>query len=236
MAISAMVKIPEKKRKAGQRAGLTRAKIAAGALHLCLTPGQKVSVHTVAKHLKVVPTTIRAHFKGGFDEVLDEVAALVLDELAPPFKPNQSAEDYLLQFFRTLLAAGREKPFVIRLMAVRLTDTPLLNPSFAERMCAALGSLSQNQDGARAFRRFVGRLSGLVLVETGAPALLEPKAAASIVASKIAALGEVQFPTLHELAKEFGEDFFKRAETAYLDAEAAFAVHALITELVANDG
>ena len=60
----------ETKRKAGQRAGLTRAKIVDAALKLWEAAGPEgFTIRKLAVRLKVVPTTIRAHVKGGIAEL-----------------------------------------------------------------------------------------------------------------------------------------------------------------------
>jgi hypothetical protein len=58
------------KRKAGQRAGLTRAKIIDAAVKLWDDAGPNgFAIRKLAKQLKVGATTIRAHVKGGIPEL-----------------------------------------------------------------------------------------------------------------------------------------------------------------------
>ena len=84
------------KRKAGTRAGLTKAAIAAAAVKLIETGGMsKFSLRELAKELGVVPTTIHTHFKGGVNEISKAIAVAALSGLAPPFKPKQEPGDYL---------------------------------------------------------------------------------------------------------------------------------------------
>jgi AcrR family transcriptional regulator len=226
------VKFPKKKRKAGQRAGLTREKIAIGALQLYLTIGpKKISLHAVAKHLKVVPTTIRTHFKGGLGELLDEVVRLALEELAPPYKPSQGAHDYLQLFFRSALTSFRQKPSLGRLVVIHMTDGPLVSPVFAERMCATLNALAPKKNAAWAFRRLLVRLSGVVMVEATETLMNQPKTGGAQISGTISALSKTEFPTLHALLDKFAEDYTMRTEPAYVLAEADKVTAALIAEL-----
>ena len=97
------------KRKAGQRAGMTRAKIVDAAVKLWDAAGPDgFTIRKLAAQLKVVPTTIRAHVKGGLGELTREVARRGLEDLTPPYKPNQGPQDYLQAFFR--LGAGILSP------------------------------------------------------------------------------------------------------------------------------
>lgn len=63
------------KRKAGQRAGMTPAKIVDAAVKLWDAAGPEgFTIRRLARELKVVPTTIGAHVKDGIDELKWEVA------------------------------------------------------------------------------------------------------------------------------------------------------------------
>ena len=108
------------KRKAGQRAGMTRAKIVDAAVKLWDSAGPEgFTIRKLALQLKVVPTTIRAHVKGGIGELRREVARRVLADLTRPYKPNQDPNDYLREFFRSALASFRQRPTLARLVTFR---------------------------------------------------------------------------------------------------------------------
>ena len=73
------------KRKAGQRAGMTRVKIVDAAVKLWDSAGPEgFTIRKLALQLKVVLTTIRAHVKGGIGELRREVARRVLADLTRP--------------------------------------------------------------------------------------------------------------------------------------------------------
>ena len=86
--IVAIIKIPKKKtsspnvkekRKAGTRAGLTKAAIVAAAAKLIESVGANgFSLRKLAKALGVGPTTIHFHFEGGIGSVFRAVAQQAL--------------------------------------------------------------------------------------------------------------------------------------------------------------
>jgi hypothetical protein len=92
--------VPTPKRKAGTRAVLTKAGIAAAAAKLIESVGPgEFSVRELAKAMGVGPTSIHAHFKGGTGAVLDAVAAQAVAGTTRPFKPIEEPTEY----FRDLL-------------------------------------------------------------------------------------------------------------------------------------
>ena len=104
------------------------------------------TIRKLALQLKVVPTTIRAHVKGGIGELRREVARRVLADLDSACKPNQDPNDYLQEFFRSALASFRQRPTLARLVILELTDDPLLSLMFAERMFATIAGLAAKAD------------------------------------------------------------------------------------------
>ena len=96
---------------------MTRAKIVEAAVKLWDSAGPEgFTIRKLALQLKVVPTTIRAHVKGGIGELRREVARRVLADLTRPYKPNQDPNDYLREFFRSALASFRQRPTLARLV------------------------------------------------------------------------------------------------------------------------
>ena len=97
--IVAIITIPKKKtsspnvkekRKAGTRAGLTKAAIVAAAAKLIESVGANgFSLRRLAKELGVGPTTIHFHFEGGIRAVSIAVAQQALAGVTRPFKPKE---------------------------------------------------------------------------------------------------------------------------------------------------
>lgn len=224
-----------KKRKAGTRAGMNRAKIANAARKLWLSsdPG-KFSLRAVAKALKVVPATIRAHYKGGMNDLLDEMAGSALAELAPPYKPQQDPKDYLRMVFRAALAAFRQDPQLGRLVVLHLSDDSLLNPVLAERICATLAAIDPNADLGWALRRFLERFTGLVAVETSRWAVGDPEKVEAGILKRIHALPSAEFPTLKSAAEGLFKGYKTDSSSGGLEKTADAAASGLIAEILGS--
>lgn len=227
-----MLVLKKKKRKAGMRAGMTRAKIVEAASKVRLAGGaDNFSIRAVAKALDVVPATIRSHFKGGMGDLLDEITRSALAELTPPYKPQQDPKDYLRDFFRTTLAAFRQQPQLGRLVIAHLSDDPLLSPVFAERICATLAAIAKTQDVGSALQLFLNRLAGLVIMGTASWLASEPEAVKAKVLGQTSVLSGAEFPTLKFAGEKLAADLIKRGAAGYLDTVADETVDALIAEL-----
>ena len=88
--------IVKEKRKAGTRAGLTKAAIVAAAAKLIESVGANgFSLRKLAKALGVGSTTIHFHFEGGVGAVFSAVAQQALAGVTRPFKPKGDTERYL---------------------------------------------------------------------------------------------------------------------------------------------
>ena len=118
--------------------------------------------HSETQH----PTTIHAHFKGGIRDLRREIARRALEDLTPPYQPNQTPKDYLRAFMRSL-SSFRRQPTFGRLVAHELTDDPLLSLVFAERMGATIVGLAMGVDVIWGLELLIGRFIGLVMVEMG---------------------------------------------------------------------
>jgi AcrR family transcriptional regulator len=221
--------LKKKKRKAGMRAGMTRARIAEAAGKVRLEGGaDNFSIRAVAKALGVVPATIRSHFKGGMDDLLAEITR---SALTPPYKPQQDPKDYLRGFFRSALAAFRQRPQLGRLVVAHLSDDPLLSPVFAERICATLAAIAKTKDVGWAFQLFLNRLSGLVIMETASWLANEPGAVKTKIHKQTSVLSGAEFPTLKFASEKLAADLIKRGAAGYVDKVANTTADALIAEL-----
>jgi AcrR family transcriptional regulator len=225
------IRIP-KKRKAGTRAGMTRAKIIEAATKLWLSRGpDEFSVRTLATTLKVGPTTIHAHIKGGVGELRREIARAILGQLAPPYKPAQEPEDYLRALFRSALATFRQKPVAGHLVVLAMAHDPLLSPVFAERLLATIAAISGDQDLSRHLHLVIEQLGRLILFETGDWAMAPPEANQRSVLATIGALPEAEFPTLKQSVDKLAAEPLKRAHANYFNNVADNAVDAVLAEL-----
>ena len=154
-----------KKRKAGTRAGLTKAAIAAAAVKLIETGGMsKFSLRELAKELGVVPTTIHAHFRGGVNEISKAIAVAALSGLATPFKPKQEPGDYLRELLFSILKALHGRPTVATLVVLQLSSNPVLDPLLAERLLLALAELGiPTEARPNMFQRMMGVILEMIL-------------------------------------------------------------------------
>lgn len=223
------------KRKAGQRAGLTRAKIIDAAVKLWDDAGPNgFAIRKLAKQLKVGATTIRAHVKGGIPELRREIARRALADLTPPYKPNQNPNDYLQWFFRSALASFRQRPRLARLVVLELTDDPLLSLMFAERMCATIAGLDAKADLVCGLELLIGRLTEAAMIESGAWAQRHPKLTTAHIQAQLQNASKTEFPTLTQAPPALGANLMRRTETDYLQKRADAAVAEFIADLPTN--
>ncbi len=211
---------------------MSRAKIADATTKLWLSGGaDRFSIRAVAESLDVAPATIRAHFKGGIADLLGEIVRSTLAELAPPYKPHQDPKNYLRDFFRRAQAAFRQKPQLGRLVILHLSDDPLLSPTFAERICATLEAIAKEPSAGWALEQFVGRLAGLVIVETASWRAEEPEAIKSKFRKRMSALSSVEFPTLTAAGEKITSHMMKRCAVDPSHKSADAAAEAMIAKL-----
>ena len=133
--------IVKEKRKAGTRAGLTKAAIVAAAAKLIESVGTKgFSLRKLAKALGVGPTTIHFHFEGGGKAVFSAVAQQALAGVTRPYKPKEEPAAHLGELLLKIMEALHARPVVAKLVVLQLSSNPLLEPLLAERLLLALGA------------------------------------------------------------------------------------------------
>ncbi len=155
------------KRKAGARAGLSKAEIIAAATKLLVSAGpENFSIRLLAKKLKVGPTTIHHHFKGGKGVLTAEIARAALTELVTPYDPQADPKEVLRKLFRRALDSYQQRPVLGRFVVINLTDDPLFSPVFAERLAAAIMALSNSDNLAWGMDLVIGRFGSLIFSET----------------------------------------------------------------------
>jgi AcrR family transcriptional regulator len=204
----AIIKIPIKKtskskpkRKPGTRAGLTKLGIAANAAKLIETVGPgEFSVRKLASAMGVGPTSIHAHFKGGTEAVLEAVAARALAGTTRPFKPMQEPAEYLRELLLKMLLALHARPTVARLVVLRLSSEPILDPLLAERLLLTLTALGVPAESLpKMFQRAMGVILEMILTVSARSGAAEQKGLSAQVHKAIAALSASEFPNLTEL-------------------------------------
>lgn len=157
---------PSRRRKPGHRADLTRAAIVAKALEL-LEKDPSLTMAAIAKALGVVPGAIYAHFPGSLPEIHTEMVRTVLTNVAPPFKPRESWEDYIWNLFEALLNVFQKHRTLAPIFARELSANYYLNSLLVERILVALelAGLSEAKR-AEALDLVMGSLVGLVTIES----------------------------------------------------------------------
>ncbi len=166
--------------------------------------------------------------------MLDEIVGAKLAKLAPPYKPQQDPKSYLRDVVRAMLATSRLHPKLGRLVALHLSDDPLLSPIFAERVCATLAAIGKAPEIGLAYPDFISRLVGLILDNTAKWLAGEPAAVRASVLKRASPLSGVEFPTLTLASEKLADEMMKRctaAASGNSDAIADAAVTALIAEL-----
>ncbi|CCB66637.1 protein of unknown function [Hyphomicrobium sp. MC1] len=153
------------KRKPGEKAGLTDTQIIAQVLAL-LKQKPELSITEIAGALEVFPTAVYARFPGGLNEILTAVVRSLLANVARPFKPNESWDDYLRGLFRAVYNAFHKHPRAARFAVSGIAADYYLNPLLVERVLFAL-SLAGVPEGekADALDLVMGSLISMLAIE-----------------------------------------------------------------------
>jgi len=164
----ALLKIPKKKvkkRKPGEKAGLTRTKIALAAAAQIEKGGEGAfSLRRLARSLGVAPTSVTSHFEGGMADLEDEIIRTLLADVAPPFEPKQEPAEYLEALVYSTLKALQGRPTIAMLAILRLTQNPFVAPRLAERTLASLAALGvAPANMATAYRSTLQALFAMIL-------------------------------------------------------------------------
>jgi AcrR family transcriptional regulator len=210
---------------------LTRVKIASAAAKLWEQIGpDQFSVRALARTLKVVPTTVYAHFHRGEPEIRKEIARVTLEALTPHYQPKQHPKDYLRAFLRGLLESFREKPDLGRLVLTELADDPMLSLAFVERMSMTIKALGGGRDIIDEVELLITRLSGLGLLEIGRWARAEPDKQQTRIQILLLNASPSEVPTLKSNSRTLGAGLTKRSHESYLRKRADRLADALIIE------
>jgi AcrR family transcriptional regulator len=220
------------KRKAGMRAGLSKATIIAAGTKLLVSAGpDNFSIRLLAKKLKVGPTTIHHHFKGGKGALTAEIARAALAELAPPHDTQVDPKEVLRKLFRRALDSYKQRPVLGRFVVINLTDDPFFNPVFAKRLVTAIAALSKNDNLAWGLDLVIGRFGSLIFSETSEAARAKPDEARVGILKKISVLPPAEFPMLAHTAEALAADPLKRADPEYFGTLVDGVVDAIVHDL-----
>jgi AcrR family transcriptional regulator len=204
----AILKLPLKKtskskpkRKPGKRAGLTKSAIAAGATKLIETVGPaEFSLRKLASAMGVGPTSIHAHFKGGVGAILKAISVQALAGTTRPFKPMEEPAEYLRELLLKILLALHARPTVARLVVLRLSSDPIMDPLLAERLLLTLTALGVPAKALpKKFQRAMGVILEMISTVSARSGAAEQKDLSAEVHEAIAALSASEFPNLTEL-------------------------------------
>ena len=200
-----MIKLIKKKpkRKAGTRAGLTKAAIAAAAAKQLEAPeAGGLSLRKLAKAMGDVPTTIHAHFKGGISDVIAAIAGSALADVTRPYKPKEEAAVYLRDLFLGILTALHGRQTVARLAVIELSSNSVLVPLLAERLLLSLTELGvPNTSLPQMVHRALGAIFEMILTESARSKPAAQKQASIQMNKAVAALSPIEFPNVTMLGE-----------------------------------
>jgi len=230
-------------RSAGQRAGLTREKIAILATKYFRSVGPKdFTIRKFAAKFHIAPTTIRSHFKGGPVKLRMAITWHTLGLLGH-FVEN--AQQFLNEVFSDALKRSAIEPALWRLVAMELANNPFVSSLFAERVCSSIVSIAPKCPPIDGLEIVCSRLAGMLLLESGAWArndasgmngltFAKPNGEkAAIIAGWVEGMTPNAPSNLKSLSK-LSANLGKRASPDYLAKQSARAVALTIGELRAQ--
>jgi hypothetical protein len=163
------------------------------------------------------------------------VVRAALAAVARPFKPNESASDYLRELFFEVLEALQGRPTIARMAVLRLMDDPILVPPLAERMLSSLAALGvPPQNLPAAFRQTLGALFEMVLSVSARSNVSAQKRAAAQIDKAISALSPTEFSNLDQLRPALVDEAALGATETPLAAIANFFADRLIKAIQAQ--
>lgn len=218
---SVLLKVKKVKRKPGQKAHLTRAKIIAKALPL-LNQNPNLGMAGIAKGLGVAPAAIYSHFQGRLAEIHTGVIRAVLADVARPPKPNETCEAYLRDLFDAVFAAFYKHRKVALLFGREMAANYYLNPLLVERVLYALSlaDLPENEK-VSALDLVMGSLAGMVAIECVYPTSLTPLKWLETHLGTVDGLSASEYSQIKSLKTKLGDAVKARAGHKPLSAPGA---------------
>jgi AcrR family transcriptional regulator len=200
-----------KKRKPGEKAGLSRELIVAKAIILVET-NPALTLAGIAKALKVAPGAVYAHFPGKLSEIVTEMVRAVLAGVARPFHPKEGWEEYLRDLFIALLRRFHKHRNLALLAGSELSANYYLNPLLVERILLAL-NMAGFPDGerARALDLVIGNLIGFIAIECPPLGSQSTKKWVDDLSAAIDGLPAGEHPEIKALKSQLGNIAAERA-------------------------
>jgi AcrR family transcriptional regulator len=172
-----IVIVRKQKRRAGEKAGLTREGIIDAALKVVET--QPLSITPVAKRLRVTPAAVRAHFKDG---LATELTRRTLADIFAAIETHGRWQSSLKAIFVAFAHVMRTRPQLALWIGSDLAYDPLLSPDLTETILAIADTAGVPPDRqGHALDLVVGTLIGFVSIgfapsaKTLAPGKVWPK-------------------------------------------------------------
>ena len=130
-------KIKPPKLKPGQKAHLTREKIALKAIAV-IEEDPAFTLKDLATALNVAPMAIRNHFPGGLAEVKLEASRHLLATIGRPFHAHESWDQYLQDLFVSAASLFLAHPKLAGGLAAQIASDYRLSPYLIERLLFTL--------------------------------------------------------------------------------------------------
>lgn len=226
---------PPRKRRAGERAGVTMDKIVDAARHLIAREPGVVNIKLVAAELGVAHGSISEKLRRADTTLEKELTKIFLASILRPHEPGDNWKERIEELFQRSVQEGSASTPIARVVTPWIAQDPLSNSDFSDRLIYIFRDAGLNKSGcAAAYDVVLACLCGLLTVsfpdfQGGASAWSDR------IASGVENMPPQRWPSLHyggtELvtrarAKVPGADRKPGAETVALaQAVAGLAIH-----------
>ncbi len=153
------------------------------------------SLRNVAKSLNVYPTAVAWHVAGR-SQLLAEVAALAMSDIAPPGFPD-SWQNYLRQIFHRFRDMLRRHPNIAPLIGTQLVANRGVDLDFSERLLAALAHAGfAEMQLVGAYNTLIAAMVGFTTQEFAPIPEKDTKAWQKDVRDRLRDVSAARYPTL----------------------------------------
>ncbi|MBP0589578.1 TetR/AcrR family transcriptional regulator [Paraburkholderia sp. LEh10] len=208
---SAAATAPEKKRRgrAPKDQGLSKERIVEAALALIDAKGYaSFSLRDVARELGVYPTAIYWYVPSR-DELLVEVIAVALGDLAPPTLPAARWRDWLKELFNRYRDAVARHPNIAPLLGSQIISNASMNPVMVEAVLQTLLSAGfKSEDLIHVYNTVITAMVGFVTLEFASHGADERDAWEGRLRTRFEELDRSAFPVLTSNIKRLSNQAF----------------------------